>query len=408
MPGPLAPNVGIIARVGQTAEVIPMSCIPTLRQAEHVAWAGLLLLFTGFAVHMAPVVLTPLLLGHYAPTDFFAQWSFAVFAHQTPSAAIYDAEALHHFQLSLRPDLRQTFPYPYPPSFLLFLWPLGWLSYAGAYAAWVGVTLGLYLIASLAAAWRVRDAVCLILAPVTVLTAVFGQTGFLFAALMVGGIRLLDTRPVMAGVLFGLLSFKPQFAVLIPVALIAGAQWRCLLAAAATAALLVLASALAFGAEAWTAWIEGLPAHAAYVDTAVNALRKQSILANLMLLHIDRPVAWSVQAISAAAAVILVWQQLPRADARQRIAVIAGATFLAAPYAFVYDMPVLTNAALAMLAMRPSDRWHPEFAIVAALLLGFPAVVTLTTRFFWLCSVALILFAVLLAWRTRATEPAGG
>jgi alpha-1,2-mannosyltransferase len=43
---------------------------------------------------------------------------------------------------------------------------------------------------------------------------------------------LLDRHPLIAGVLFGLTSFKPQFALLVPLARISAARWRCLLAAA--------------------------------------------------------------------------------------------------------------------------------------------------------------------------------
>jgi hypothetical protein len=111
-----------------------------------------------------------------------------------------------------------------------------------------------------------------------------------------------------------------------------------------------------------------------------------------------------VQAACATAAAILVWRHVPRAGAQQRIAILASATFLAAPYAFLYDMPVLTNAALAMLTFRPRARWHRADQLAAALLLSYPAIVSLTTRFFWLCSVTLILFFVLIVWRTQVRQ----
>ena len=37
---------------------------------------------------------------------------------------------------------------------------------------------------------------------------------------------LLDARPVLAGVLFGLLAYKPQFGLLIPLVLIATGRWK--------------------------------------------------------------------------------------------------------------------------------------------------------------------------------------
>jgi hypothetical protein len=46
---------------------------------------------------------------------------------------------------------------------------------------------------------------------------------------------VLERRPYLAGSLFGLMIFKPQLGLLLPVALIAGRQWRVFAAAAATA-----------------------------------------------------------------------------------------------------------------------------------------------------------------------------
>ena len=46
-----------------------------------------------------------------------------------------------------------------------------------------------------------------------------GQTGLLAAALLGGGLLALRPRPVLAGVLFGLLTVKPQLGLLLPFAL---------------------------------------------------------------------------------------------------------------------------------------------------------------------------------------------
>ncbi len=56
--------------------------------------------------------------------------------------------------------------------------------------------------------------------------------------------RLVCARPAagLAGVLFGLLAYKPQFGLLIPLVLAATGRWRTFAAAAATIALLVLAT----------------------------------------------------------------------------------------------------------------------------------------------------------------------
>ena len=84
--------------------------------------------------------------------------------------------------------------------------------------------------------------------PAAVHTVVSGQATFLAVALAYGGLRLLDRSPALAGILFGLLGYKPQFCLLIPVALIAARQWRALVWAAATGVVLVAASLAVFGA----------------------------------------------------------------------------------------------------------------------------------------------------------------
>lgn len=56
------------------------------------------------------------------------------------------------------------------------------------------------------------------LAPVTIITLLYGQNGLLVSALVVGGMRLMGQRPIVGGVLLGLATIKPQISVLIGVA----------------------------------------------------------------------------------------------------------------------------------------------------------------------------------------------
>jgi hypothetical protein len=107
--------------------------------------ATVLLAFAAFAWRIVPPVVVSARGDFLAFSDFFAQWSFARFARTGDAALIYDSDVLHQFQLALEPALRQTFPYPYPPSYLFAIWPLGWLPYGAAYLVWDSVTLALFL-----------------------------------------------------------------------------------------------------------------------------------------------------------------------------------------------------------------------------------------------------------------------
>ncbi|MFP3615526.1 glycosyltransferase family 87 protein, partial [Paraburkholderia sp. SIMBA_050] len=76
------------------------------------------------------------------------------------------------------------------------------------------------------------------------------------------GLLTLNRRPVIAGICFGMLTTKPQMAVLFPLALLCAGKWRALAAWVATIASGFALSTLMFGFDAWVAFAHGL--HAAY------------------------------------------------------------------------------------------------------------------------------------------------
>ena len=65
----------------------------------------------------------------------------------------------------------------------------------------------------------------------------------------------IDRRPVLAGILFGLLTFKPHLGVLIPFALLVLGAWRVIAVAAVTTLLLVAGSVAVFGTEPWQRFV---------------------------------------------------------------------------------------------------------------------------------------------------------
>ena len=112
----------------------------------------------------------------------------------------------------------------YPPHLMLFIWPLGLMPYLPAYIAWCVVGIALYLFAWSGAVPRQRM-LFLAVAPAVAVCIFFGQNGFYTAALLIGGLLNLDRRPVLAGVLFGILTIKPQLGLLLPVMLLLERRW---------------------------------------------------------------------------------------------------------------------------------------------------------------------------------------
>src|SRR6266404_4795267 len=144
--------------------------------------------------------------------------------------------------------------WPYPPTYFLILAPLATLPYVAAFLTWGLLTLlGCIVVVSLVV--RRRPAVALVLAsPFTVWNVLAGQSGFLTASLLGASLLALERRPVLAGVFIGCLTYKPQWGILIPVALVASGQWRAIASAAATIVFLGGVSIAAFGSGAWGAF----------------------------------------------------------------------------------------------------------------------------------------------------------
>jgi hypothetical protein len=278
--------------------------------------------------------------------DFLAIWSYAKIAGLHPATELYDFATLHARQVAVGMIPGANNPFPYPPTFILLLWPLGLLPYLVAWMAWMGGTFALFV-------WAVagtcsRRMVCVVgavVAPVSVIALDSGQSGFLAAALMIGGIRLARSRPVVAGVLIGLLSYKPQLGFLVPIALGCAGLWGAFGVACLTVAGLAAAATVAFGWGVWPAWVAMLPAYAEMFDRSKVQLQfMPTVVANLRLLGCPPGVAHGVQAVAGVVVVMFVARCFRRDPGRLAAAALLVGTFLATPHAFIYDMPMVMAA----------------------------------------------------------------
>jgi Glycosyltransferase family 87 len=342
--------------------------------------------------------------------DFFSIWSFAKFSLANDVSEIYNNSKLMSFQMDLGAVPRER-PYAYPPSFILLILPLAFLTYQLSFIVWDVSTFLFYIITSLYGKWRISAIFLTIVAPATFQNFFTGQTGFLSAAFILGGFRLAASRPILSGTLFGLASFKPTLGILVPIALISARAWRSLIAAVATIGILVVASSLVFGWSAWEMWLAKLPAHADWI-TAVPDQFKPTITANLTFLGIDLGRARMVQLLVAVVVAFVIWVCFRRGVTLLATAALLVGTILATPYAFLYDLPILTNAVLMFIRHKDlTSRFLtiPE-AGVLLLVLVIPVITLETWRPAMFRSVPLLLlFGIivrdLVRFRSKLEEP---
>ena len=232
----------------------------------------------------------------------------------------------------------------YPPHLLLFTWPLGLLPYLPAYAIWSIAGLALYMFAAAGGERRPDRLLMLAVAPAVVVNVYGGQNGFLTAALLIGGLSLLDKRPILSGVLFGVLTVKPQLGLLLPLMLVLTGQWRCIASAAATALGLGALTAASLGPEVWPAFLYlSVPkqqAVLAYGSGIFPAMMPTAFM-NARIAGLPLDWAWAMQGIVSSAAVgAVVWTFWQQRDPALSTALFVTASFLVTPYAFNYDMVI--------------------------------------------------------------------
>jgi hypothetical protein len=217
----------------------------------------------------------------------------------------------------------------------------------------------------------------LLLCPATAITVCLGQNTFLTCALLLGGFAALPRRPLLAGILFGLLTYKPQLWLMVPVALLAGRHWRALAATALTALVLALLSTMVFGLDAWREWIAVMTKPSALYEqwNVIARLNGQSIYTNAVLLGAPVPLANVLQGVSTLLAAAAVWWCYSRPiTADMRIAVLLAATMLAAPHVIDYDALMLGIAATFLALRAFADGFRRGEAILIVLLWVSPLV----------------------------------
>jgi hypothetical protein len=176
------------------------------------------------------------------------------------------------------------------------------------------------------------------------MNAIFGQNGALTAALLIAGLLAAPGRPVLAGLMFGLLTIKPHLGILIPLCLLASGNWRAILAASATAVAIAAITGTLFGFAVWPqlfvetkALMTGImeaPYPQPYHSNAITVFFTARAAAFGLMTAYGLQIATTVAAI---AAVVWLWVPWRKVDHRERVVLTAVLSILATPYGYTYD-----------------------------------------------------------------------
>jgi len=247
-------------------------------------------------------------------------------------------------------------PFIYPPVTLMLALAFGWLPYMASLCAFLGVTIA----AMAASLWRWQANTAgrcalvgfVLLCPATAYAIGAGQLSFLIAAAVMAGMALLDTRPFLAGAVFSLLCLKPQFVPLIPVALLAGCQFRAIAGGFAGGICLVALSAAITGLQTWTEWIRFATGANPALGQMIDVVRvyDQSVHTCLRILGVPDGIAGIAQiAAILLAAACIAYAFGRRVSLRQRTIVLLLGLVAGAAHIGDYDHVLLAIAVMLIL-----------------------------------------------------------
>jgi Glycosyltransferase family 87 len=294
--------------------------------------------------------------------DFLNLWMYGRAAFEPDPGRFYDVAT---YNRELQALLGFAYPgqnWPNPPSFLLLAAPFGWLSFYPALLWWMVSSITLFAATARREVVDWRVLVPVMISPAAMFCLISGQSSFFSSAALIAIFAWLDRRPILAGMLIGLLTTKPQLGLLFPFMLMASGRWRVFTAAAVTALALVLLTAALFGPQVWIDFVEKSLRTQQQVLADPNAITTPfhaTVFMNLRGVGLSHNACLAIQLMFAGAAIgAVIWAFRFRKDADrlQLRGLFLACAASTSPYLGIYDLLPLTFAAVALLASGQLDQ----------------------------------------------------
>jgi hypothetical protein len=177
--------------------------------------------------------------------------------------------------------------------------------------------------------------------PATYINLLIGQNGFLISGIFILGLTLVRTNPWLAGAVLGTLVMKPQIALVLPVAMLAGREWRVVAGAACSAAALLLLGLILFGWSSYQGFFDILPQFVIFMrEDRLTWNEMASPFALARSAGVPQQAALLIHGLIAAVVAVITarawWLRLDT-----RIPILSAATLLVSPYLLTYDAVLL-------------------------------------------------------------------
>ncbi len=191
-------------------------------------------------------------------SDFTAFWATSFMVLSGEPAQAYNDETIYAAEKSIT-GIEYNNPVPYPPIWFLIVAPLALFPYIPSLILWLMLTFSGFLYVTHRFSPHVLTIWLTLSFPGTFQNVIHGHNGFVVTFILGLVLLIIEKHPFAAGLVLGLLSFKPHLIMIVPIFLIAGRAWRTVAGLGISVMMLILASTVLFGIDTWLRFFEKIP-----------------------------------------------------------------------------------------------------------------------------------------------------
>ena len=274
--------------------------------------------------------------------DFSAFWATSQMVLSGQAAAVYEDDIIFAVEKSITGvDYRN--PVPYPPIFFFIVAPLALLPYIPSLILWLTLTFSVFLYISYRFAPHTVTLWLTLSFPGAFQNVIHGHNGFLTTSILGLAFLIIDKYPVAAGLVLGLLSFKPHLVMIVPLFLVVGRAWRTLAGMILSVLFLTMASVIFFGIDTWFAFLEKIPLMMQLMKHQFLQMHQVvSTLGALLLMGVPYNIAIWIHLLCSCVGIGLTavaWHKNKPSYVRNSLLVLSA--LIVTPYANSYDLTLL-------------------------------------------------------------------
>ena len=324
---------------------------------------------------------------------------------------IYNMEAHHAVLESLFGRIPYLLEWIYPPTFLLPIVPLSYLPFDVSLVVWLVLSFIPAALAVYVLTGKNKLApLCFLAFPGTFLNIRWGQNGFLTAALFGFGVYFAESSPLLAGLMFGLLTFKPQMAIFPFIILLLLKKWKTLGWSVAFASAFAVLTGGIFGFQTWIDFFSTSLYNASQLGASWEATNWgiPTLSTSLRVMGLN---GWVLNAVLIAAAALAiyacvrVWKQTQNRSLRLMALVLC--LFLSFPYVSMYDFAILGIPCIMLLFDRQTNRAQSFSPAALGILWALPLACLLVFMNFKIQLCPFVLMAYMIAVVYKSGKNAG-